>query len=356
MDLISLYQNGIKNVVAVSGTALTDEQAQLLSRYTKNVVLLFDADTAGINASLRSIEILLRRDFDIKIATLPSGEDPDSFINKFGKDEFKEIIKRAENFLEYQTAYFEKQGAFNDPQETTKAIRELVKPVALIDDELKRAVLIKNISKKFNLREKLLERELENAIKQKSKYEDKTGDSKKSEDEIETLFKQTVKKNVSTIYYNKEVELIRFLFEGNESIVKLIFNNIDPETLEVEIHKNIFYKVKDDYEHFNELNPAHLISLFDEETQEYLRKITIDRYTISENWKETHPTVSFEVTSYQYVKDLIIKLKQLQIDAQMNENLKIMESSDNDELIMSLMKTNKDLAFKKINIELVEES
>lgn len=355
MDLISLYQNGIKNVVAVSGTALTDDQAQLLSRYTKNVVLLFDSDTAGINASLRSIEILLKRDFDIKIATLPSGEDPDSFINKFGKDDFKETIKRAENFLEYQTAYFEKQGAFNDPQETTKAIRELVKPVALIDDELKRAVLIKNISKRFNLREKLLERELENAIKQKSKYEEKPTESKTKEESIETLFQQKVKKSISTVYYNKEVELIKFLFEGNEAVVKLIFNNIDPESLEVEIHKNIFYKIKDDYEHFNELNPAHLISLFDEDTQDYLRKITIEQYSISETWKETHPTVSFEVTSYQYVKDLIIKLKQLQIDSQMNENLKIIESSDNDELIMSLMKTNKELAIKKLNIKLIEE-
>ncbi|WP_304132179.1 DNA primase, partial [Ignavibacterium album] len=115
MDLISLYQAGIKNVVAVSGTALTDDQAQLLSRYTKNVVLLFDADTAGISASMRSIEILLRKDFDVKIATLPSGEDPDSFVNKYGKDEFEEVIKRSENFLEYQTAYYEKQGMFNDP-------------------------------------------------------------------------------------------------------------------------------------------------------------------------------------------------------------------------------------------------
>ncbi len=79
MDLISLYQNGIKNVVAVSGTALTDDQVQLLSRYTKNVFLLFDADTAGIKASMRSIELLLKKDIEIKIISLPSGEDPDSY-------------------------------------------------------------------------------------------------------------------------------------------------------------------------------------------------------------------------------------------------------------------------------------
>lgn len=355
MDLISLFQSGIKNVVAVSGTALTDEQAQLLSRFTKNVVLLFDADSAGINASLRSIEILLRRDFDIKIAALPSGEDPDSFINKFGKDEFKEIIKRAENFFEYQTAYFEKQGAFKDPQKTTEAIRQLIKPAALIEDELKRAVLIKNISKKFNLREILLERELENAIKQKGRYEEKTPEQNLKKDVIENLFEQKVKKSISTIYFNKEVELIKFLFEGNETIIKLIFNNIDPESLEVEIHKNIFYKVRDDFEHFSVSNPAHLLSIFDEETQSYIRRITMAQYSISEYWKETHPTISFDDTNYAYVKDLIIKTKQLQIDAQINENLKIIESSDNDELIISLMKANKELSKKKMNIELIEE-
>ncbi|MHB8337287.1 MAG: DNA primase, partial [Ignavibacteriaceae bacterium] len=169
MDLISLYQGGIKNVVAVSGTALTEEQSTLLSRYTKNAVLLFDADTAGIKASMRSIEILLRRDMEIKIASLPKGEDPDSYINNFGKEKFDEIIKHALNFIEYQSAYYESQGMFEDVSKTADAIRELVKPIALIKDELKRNLLTKSIAKKFNLREKLLEIELEKAINQTGK-------------------------------------------------------------------------------------------------------------------------------------------------------------------------------------------
>ena len=150
MDLISLYQGGIKNVVAVSGTALTDDQTQLLSRYTKNVVLIFDADAAGIKASMRSIEILLKKDFDVKIAnTSQRVKILILTLHKFGKDEFDEIIKKSENFLEYQTAYYEKQGMFDDPTTTAEAIRELVKPVALIDDELKRNILIKNIGRQI---------------------------------------------------------------------------------------------------------------------------------------------------------------------------------------------------------------
>src|SRR4030066_123630 len=171
MDLISLYQNGIKNVVAVSGTALTEDQVQLFSRYTKNVVLLFDADTAGIKASMRSIELLLKRDIEVKIVSLPKDEDPDSFVNKYGKEKFEEIIPYAQNFLEYKSGYFEKQGMFNDPATAAEAIRELVKPVALINDQLKRNLLIRNISKKFNLREKLIEAELDKQIKQIKKFE-----------------------------------------------------------------------------------------------------------------------------------------------------------------------------------------
>src|SRR5690606_37841095 len=124
MDLISLYQNGIKNVVAVSGTALTEDQVQLLSRYTKNVVLLFDADTAGIKASMRSIELLLKKDMEIKIVSLPKDEDPDSFINNFGKEKFEELILNAQNFLEYQTTYYESLGMFEDPAKTTEAVRD----------------------------------------------------------------------------------------------------------------------------------------------------------------------------------------------------------------------------------------
>ncbi len=159
MDLISLYQSGIKNVVAVSGTALTEEQVQLLSRYTKNVVLLFDADTAGIKAAMRSIELLLKRDFEIKIVSLPQGEDPDSYVNNYGKEKFDEMVKSAKNFLEYQSEYYESLGMFEDPAKTTEAIRDLVRPLALISDELKVNILIKNIAKKFNLREKLIESE-----------------------------------------------------------------------------------------------------------------------------------------------------------------------------------------------------
>jgi DNA primase len=98
MDLIALHQHGIKNAVASSGTSLTEDQVRLLSRYTKNIVVIFDADEAGTKAAMRSIEILLKQDFDVNMLSLPKGEDPDSFINQFGKDHFDEVLKTSKNF------------------------------------------------------------------------------------------------------------------------------------------------------------------------------------------------------------------------------------------------------------------
>ena len=107
----------------------------------------------------------MKKDVEVKIAALPGGEDPDSFINNYGKEKFEEIISYAQNFLEYQSGYFEKQGMFNDPAKMTEAIRELVKSAALINDELKRNLLIKTIAKNFSLREILIENELEKILK-----------------------------------------------------------------------------------------------------------------------------------------------------------------------------------------------
>lgn len=348
MDLISLYQAGVKNVVAVSGTALTDDQAQLLSRYTKNVVLLFDADTAGIKASMRSIEILLKKDFDVKISTLPKGEDPDSYVTKFGKEAFDEIIKKAENFIEYQTAYYDGQGMFDDPTTTAEAIRDLVKPIALVDDELKRSLLIRNIAKKFNLREKLLETELDKALDFQKKQNRLQSQRIMNQDVIQqkTLAPLETKK-VTPNFYNTEREVIKLLFEGNEDIIAFITNNLTAEDLLVDLNKNIFEKVHFEYENRGSLTPADLISLFDEETQSYLRELTISQYALSNSWEDMNPSITQEMVNKKYAIDLIVKYKQMQIDMQIAENISAQGNAESEERLLELMKEKHELERKK---------
>ena len=344
MDLISLYQAGIKNVVAVSGTALTDDQAQLLSRYTKNVVLLFDADAAGIKASMRSIEILLRRDFDVKISTLPKGEDPDSYVTKFGKEAFDEIIKRAENFLEYQTAYYEAQGMFDDPTKMAEAIRDLVKPIALVDDELKRNLLIRNIGRKFNLREKLIEAELDKALDFQKKQNRLQSQRifKKEEAQQESLI-PAEKKTIPPHFYNTERELIRLLFENNEEIIGLITYNIHEEDILVDIHRNIFEKVYFEYENRGSINPADLISLYDDDVQSYLRELTIEKYSLSNNWEDLNPSITQEMITKKYAIDLLVKYMQMHIDLQIAANVGAQENADSEERLLELMKEKHEL-------------
>lgn len=353
MDLISLYQGGIKNVVAVSGTALSDDQAQLLSRYTKNVVLIFDADTAGINASMRSIEILLRKDFDIKIASLPKGEDPDSYVQKFGKDEFEEIIKGAENFLEYQTGYYENKGMFDDPGTTVEAIRDLVKPVALIEDELKRNILVKNIARKFNLREKLIEAELNQAISVLKKQSQTKINQLRGNDILpKEIFIDHDKKTASAAVYNIEKEIIKLLFEGNNKILELIVHHIKPEDFLIEINERIFERVKDIYDENGDLDPANLIAKFeDENILTYLRELTISDYSISPNWDEYTVKKMIETSTKRYVKDLIIKLKQMQIDEQIKNNRLLIDEAESTEEELILLKSNNELESEKKRIK-----
>ena len=349
MDLISLYQAGIKNVVAVSGTALTDDQVQLLSRYTKNVVLLFDADTAGIKASMRSIEILLKRDFDVKISTLPKGEDPDSYVTKFGKDAFDEIIKRSENFLEYQTAYYEAQGMFNEPAKMAEAIRDLVKPIALVDDELKRNLLIKSVARRFNLREKLLESELDKALEfQKKQNRIQTQRiMKQNEIQLQTLIVPE-KKSVPNYFFNTEKELIRLMFENDKDVIELIVHQINEDNLLVDLHRQIFNVVKNEFEARNNLNPASLIAKFDDdEIQSYLREITIEQYTVSSTWLKNNPSVTPDIILKRYAKDLIIKYRQLQIDVQILKNFQAIENADSEQRSIELMKENQELEKEK---------
>ncbi|MGA7722527.1 MAG: DNA primase [Ignavibacteriaceae bacterium] len=345
MDLISLHQAGIKNVVAVSGTALTEEQVQLLSRYTKNVVLLFDADTAGIKASMRSIELLLRKDMEIKIASLPAGEDPDSYVNNFGPEKFDEVIKKARNFLEYQSAYYEAQGMFEDSSKTALAIRELVKPVAIINDELKRSLLVKTIAKKFNLREKILEDELEKAISSLGKMvtnEERIRDRALLKKDGSLPPKNI--KNTTPMGYNLEKEIIGLLYEGNEDVVRFIMGQIPVDEFLIGRHIQLAEIVYNSLEKGEEIIASALIEkIKDEELQSYVHELIFNKYEISNNWEDIYPGEDAGINLQKIARDTVIKFKVEQINYRIAANDEKMKQTTVEEEIHSLIKVKRDL-------------
>lgn len=161
VDLITLFQAGIRNVVASAGTALTDEQTQLLKRYVRNVTLVYDADSAGAKATIRGGELLLEHDLDVQVAELPAGEDPDSFVRKHGAEGFNALLGSAVSFLSFRAGQLRAEGAFASPEGKARALRTLVTTVARVKDELKRTFILKQLAKEYDVYESVLLRELD---------------------------------------------------------------------------------------------------------------------------------------------------------------------------------------------------
>lgn len=337
MDAISLHQKGIKNVVAVSGTALTEEQIQLLSRYTKNVNLIFDADSAGIRASMRSIELLLKQDMNVKIISLPQGEDPDSYVNKFGADDFLNEVKNGKDFLEYQSMIFKNEGRFDDSAKMSEAIRVIVNQAALIPDELKRTLQIQNVAKKFNLREKLIEKELDKILQSNKKSERRS--SVETGNEIakaEPTAETNRTKNDSAIF-KIEQELLKILFEGNRAANNYIFDNYPVDDFSNDDHKKLAEIALEGTE--ENLKANEMVDKIDDlSLQSYLLEIIIDKYDVSDRWSKYHYSSSGNVDLLSYANDAVRKIKLLLISDQLESKNKLINSAESEEDKMNLMK------------------
>ncbi|MCK7525555.1 MAG: hypothetical protein MZV64_52080 [Ignavibacteriales bacterium] len=165
---------------------------------------------------------------------------------------------------------------------------------------------------------------------------------KKEEAQQESLI-PSEKKTIPPHFYNTERELIRLLFENNEEIIGLITYNIHEEDILVDIHRKIFEKVYFEYENRGSLNPADLISLFDDDAQSYLRELTIEKYSLSNNWEDLNPSITQEMITKKYAIDLIVKYKQMHIDLQITANVNAQENADSEERLLELMKEKHEL-------------
>jgi DNA primase len=159
-DVMTLHQFGFTNAVASSGTSLTKEQLQLLARYTKNVVIIYDGDTAGINATIRGVEIALESGFEVKIVTLPNNDDPDSFLRGNSSEALQTYIRNAPTFIEFMAEHYKKTGLLSTAKGQADALRGLVGLVRKVQDNLQHDFIIRQIAQRFGITESLLYDEL----------------------------------------------------------------------------------------------------------------------------------------------------------------------------------------------------
>ncbi len=165
-DVIGLYQAGVRNVVAASGTSLTPQQVARLKRYCKRMFLVFDADAAGANAALRGIDTALREDMDVQIVTLPEGEDPDSLVLKQGTKAFEQRLAAAVDAIQFKAELLKQRGEMDAPDRAAQALRSIVSTVALIPDHLKRELHLKRLAETMRIREETLYAELREVNKE----------------------------------------------------------------------------------------------------------------------------------------------------------------------------------------------
>lgn len=174
MDVISMHQSGIENVVASGGTALTTPQIRAIKRFTSNITVLYDGDSAGIHAALRGIDMFLKEGFNVKVVLLPEGEDPDSYAQNHDSTEFIQFIEKHQtDFIRFKTAILSKD-AKDDPFKKAQLIKDVVTSIAVIPDMITRQMFIKDCAERLHISEKVLTIEVIN-LRKKQVEEDQKG-------------------------------------------------------------------------------------------------------------------------------------------------------------------------------------
>jgi len=167
-DVITLHQAGVENVVASSGTALTPNQIKLIRRFTPNVTVVYDGDAAGIKASLRGIDLLLSDDLNVRVVSLPEGEDPDSYCAKLGGESFSDYLHTEEqNFILFKAKLLLSECG-DDPIKKSEAIRDILQSVACVNDALKRNAMNQELARVCKIDEALLASELGKLLRSKN--------------------------------------------------------------------------------------------------------------------------------------------------------------------------------------------
>lgn len=156
MDVISMHQSGVENVVASSGTSLTEGQIRLIHRFTDNITVIYDSDAAGIKASLRGIDMILAEGINVKVLSLPDGDDPDSFAQSHTAQELEDYLNANEvDFIRFKTKILLNDAA-NDPVARSKVITDILRTIAVIPDTVTRTVYVAECSRSFGIDEQVL--------------------------------------------------------------------------------------------------------------------------------------------------------------------------------------------------------
>ncbi len=289
-DVMSMHQSGIENVVASSGTSLTTEQIKLIKRFTSNITVLFDGDAAGIKAALRGIDMVLKESMNVKVVLLPDGEDPDSFAQKHSATQFYDFIEREEtDFIRFKTKLL-LEDAKDDPVKKAELIKDIVKTVSVIPDNITRSLYAKECSFLLNMEEAILVAEIDKLNKGEQRKQFK--EEQKHEEHTQPVIEEPAitEKSINEKFDEFEKEIVRILLKHGkthlftvaqtleESEQKVFVSQYIARELrgEIEIKSPVFQTIINEFEtHFNS-NPNFDVKYFVNHENPLISKTTAD--------------------------------------------------------------------------------
>lgn len=276
MDVISLHQRGITNVVAPLGTALTQQQAWLLRKNTEKIILSFDSDEAGLMAKMRALDILQNMGCDLRIIQMEGAKDPDEYIIKYGNARFNNIVEKALSVIEFKVKVLKQNLNLEVVNDKIKFLNEIAKLIAKIDNTIEREVYIEKIAKEYEISKEAIYAEVNKltyvGAKSSEKVLEKTKpviSHKKKQEEIP----QSIIKRENTV--------IAILLTGDNTIFQVIKQNIQIEDFKDTINQEIVKKLYEELEKGNS-NINSIIDTLGEEEQSHITEIMADDYEIND--------------------------------------------------------------------------
>ncbi len=353
-DVLSFHQAGIENVVASSGTSLTNEQIRLIKRFTPNITIIYDGDPAGIKASLRGIDMILEEEVNVKVVPLPDGEDPDSFAHSMSSSALIEYIAEHEtDFIRFKTQLLLKDTE-NDPIERARLINDIVKTISVIPDTITRSVYIKECSKMLDIEEEVLYGQVrkikyklseEQVIKEKREEIRKSQSVKREQQQAlpeavnPCRIEESALLRILIRYFNNDLFTIEDEEKHESRVVKVgeyILSEIEADNLSSV--DPIIQKIIDEFkEHqFEEFfNPERYFSQHpDAGLSELVSGLLVDKHTESLIWRKKGAHIEDEdEILFLLVPRLIEEYKLRHVKLMINELMKkIGELADSDNL------------------------
>ncbi len=354
-DVISMHQAGIENVVASSGTSLTSDQIRMIRRYTKNITILFDGDIAGVNASLRGIDMLLEEGMNVRVVLFPDGSDPDTFVRAHRTSEVEDFIsKESKDFVSFKTGLLMEEAA-QDPLKKAGMVKDIVQTISLIPEPIYRSIYVKSCSKMLDVEEQTLMNELNKLLRNRLR---KRLGPDLPESESKPLEQQAVeeKSPEHPPAYFQERELVKLLLQYGKRELELETTDEQgfPAIYRETVAKNIIDELAVDGLSFEDPTHQKILEAFTQglandklpderifrsHPEPDVASLTVDLlaepYELSKNWEKHKIFVKTETEDLKRTLELtLLHFKRQIVEARLPEITRALrETTDTDELM-----------------------